>query len=183
MRLGVWYVPLLTKLYLQPLGEGDVCKLYYWPARIFSTASPRCSSFDLSLGSLTWLTSDYGMLCQDDVDPGEFLLIRCTCHFLSDCLVGNSNFWFRFLGPPLEAEFWFCFWFWIFHFFWIPLLKSHQIGIPIPKYGIPNFVLRRNSIHLILLETLIAIAQPVDLMIFNHMDVGTIPGKDILSPN
>jgi hypothetical protein len=24
-------------------------------------------------------------------------------------LVGNSNFWFRFLGPPSEAEFQFCF--------------------------------------------------------------------------
>ncbi len=42
-------------------------------------------------------------------------------------------------------------------------------------------VLRRNSIHLILHETLIAIAQLLDLMIFNPMDVGTI-GKDIISP-
>jgi hypothetical protein len=28
---------------------------------------------------LTWLTYAYGMLCQDDVDPGEFLLIQCAC--------------------------------------------------------------------------------------------------------
>jgi hypothetical protein len=26
-----------------------------------------------------------------------------------DPLVGNSNFWFRFLGPPSEAKFQFCF--------------------------------------------------------------------------
>ncbi len=69
------------------------------------------------------------------------------------------------------------------NFFWIPLLKSHQIGIPIPKYGIPNFVLCRNSIHLILHETLIAIAQLADLTMLNCMDIGTIPSKDILPPN
>ncbi len=53
-------------------GRSDVCELYYWSARVFSTASCRCSSFNLSLGSLTMLTYAYGMLCQDDVAPGEF---------------------------------------------------------------------------------------------------------------
>ncbi len=33
------------------LGEVDVCELYYWPDRVFSRSSRRCSSFDLSLGS------------------------------------------------------------------------------------------------------------------------------------
>jgi hypothetical protein len=28
---------------------------------------------------LTWLTYAYGMLCQDDVSPREFLLIQCAC--------------------------------------------------------------------------------------------------------
>ncbi len=28
----------------------------------------------LSLGSLTWLTYAYGMLCSDEVSPGEFYL-------------------------------------------------------------------------------------------------------------
>jgi hypothetical protein len=28
---------------------------------------------------LTWLTYAYGMLCQDDVVPGEFLLVQCAC--------------------------------------------------------------------------------------------------------
>ncbi len=46
---------LLTKIYLQLLlGEVDVCKLYYWLARVFRRASRRCSSYNLSLGSLTW---------------------------------------------------------------------------------------------------------------------------------
>ena len=31
-----------------------------------------CSSYKLSLDSLTWLTYAYGMLSQDDVAPGEF---------------------------------------------------------------------------------------------------------------
>jgi hypothetical protein len=30
---------------------------------------------------LTWLTYAYGMLCQDDVAPGEFLLVQCTCQY------------------------------------------------------------------------------------------------------
>ncbi len=53
-------------------------------------------------------------------------------------LVGNSDFWFQFLGPPLEVEYQFCFWFRRFRsdFFWILLLKNWQIGIPIPKFGI-----------------------------------------------
>jgi hypothetical protein len=37
---------------------------------------------------LTWLTYAYGMLCQDDVNPGEFLLIQCACQF---CWTGNFN--------------------------------------------------------------------------------------------
>jgi hypothetical protein len=48
---------LLTKLYLQPfLGEVDVCELYYWPARVFSRASCRCSTLNLCVGYITWLT-------------------------------------------------------------------------------------------------------------------------------
>ncbi len=37
-------------------GEVDVCELYYWLARVLSKTSWRCSSLNLSLGSLTWLT-------------------------------------------------------------------------------------------------------------------------------
>jgi hypothetical protein len=30
-------------------------------------------------------------------------------YYWADAMVGNSDFWFQFLGPPLEAEFRFCF--------------------------------------------------------------------------
>jgi hypothetical protein len=30
----------------------------------------------------TCLIYAYGMLCQDDVAPGEFLLLQCACQFL-----------------------------------------------------------------------------------------------------
>ncbi len=32
---------------------------------------------------LAWLTYAYGMLCQDDFAPGEFLLLQCLCQFLA----------------------------------------------------------------------------------------------------
>ncbi len=38
------------------LGEVDICELYYWPASVFSRAFWRCSSLNLSVSSLTWLT-------------------------------------------------------------------------------------------------------------------------------
>ncbi len=63
-------------------GEVDVCEPYYRSVRIFNWASWRCSSFYFSLGLLTWLFYAYGMCCQDDVAPGEFLLIKCACIFL-----------------------------------------------------------------------------------------------------
>jgi hypothetical protein len=55
-------------------------------------------------------------------------------------LVGNSDFWFLFLGPPSEAEFRS-----IFDsedsggiFFLNSAVKNWQIGIPILKFGIPK---------------------------------------------
>ncbi len=82
MRLWVLYVLLLTNYTFNFLGEFNVCELYYWLARVFSKASRRCFRFDLSLGSLTWLTHTYGMLCQDDIAPREVLLLQCACQFL-----------------------------------------------------------------------------------------------------
>jgi hypothetical protein len=61
-------------------------------------------------------------------------------------------------------------------------LKSHQIEIPIPKFGIPNFVLRKELIYLILRNTLTAIAQLVELTILNRMVVGTIYSIALLLP-
>ncbi len=91
-RDGLWACPqpdeavsiictVVNKLYLQLLGEVDVCELYYWLARVYSGASWRCSSFNLCLGSLTWLAYACGMHCQDDVAPGEFLLTNEYANF------------------------------------------------------------------------------------------------------
>ena len=33
---------------------------------------------------LTWLTYAYGILCQDDIAPGEFLLFKCACQLFFD---------------------------------------------------------------------------------------------------
>ncbi len=55
-------------------GESWYMWAVYRPARCFSRASRWCSSFNLSLGSLTWLTYAYGMLCQDHIAPEEFYL-------------------------------------------------------------------------------------------------------------
>jgi hypothetical protein len=51
-----------------------------WP--VFSRASHRCSAIICLWVLLTWLTYAYGMLCQDDVAPGEVLLFQCACQLL-----------------------------------------------------------------------------------------------------
>jgi hypothetical protein len=50
----------------------------------FSRASRRCSSYNLSLGSFDKVGLRYGMLCQDDIAPGEFLLLQCACQLVLD---------------------------------------------------------------------------------------------------
>ncbi len=56
----------------------------------------------------------------------------------------GSNFWDphrkRYSNSVFDSGY--------YSFFLYLLLKSHQIGIPIPKIGIPNFVLGKDSIHL-----------------------------------
>jgi hypothetical protein len=46
---------------------------------VFSRASHRSSSYNLSLSSFDMVDYAYGMLCQDDVAPGEVLLFQCAC--------------------------------------------------------------------------------------------------------
>ncbi len=47
---------------------------------------------------------------QEDIINGDgpFFEVQHGTYIMQG-LVGNSDFWFRFLGPPLEAEFQFCF--------------------------------------------------------------------------
>ncbi len=70
---------VVSKTILQTLWGKLMYVSYTTDRPVFSRASCRCSSYNLPLGSLTWLTYTYGMLCQDDVAPGEFLLIQCAC--------------------------------------------------------------------------------------------------------
>ncbi len=76
---------LLTKLYLQLFWE----KLTYvsyttdWPGS--SVGHPTGAlAITCPWVILTWLIYAYGMLCQDDIVPGEFLLLQCACQFLLD---------------------------------------------------------------------------------------------------
>ncbi len=65
-------------------------------------------------------------------------------------------------------------------FFRYTLLKSHQVGIPISKFGILKFLLCRNSVHLILYQKTIALpallVKQVDVMLvglnMSRCDVG-----------
>ncbi len=63
------------------LGEVDVCELYYWPARVFSRASRRCSSINLSVGSLTWLTYALWDALSRWHCSWRVLTLQCACRF------------------------------------------------------------------------------------------------------
>ncbi len=65
----------------------------------------------------------------------------------------------------------------------IPLLKNQEIGIPIPKFGIPKEKKSRNSIHLISRMMSIVIGQPEGLTMSNHMDVKGSPIQLLASPD
>jgi hypothetical protein len=67
-------------------------------------------------------------------------------------------------------------------FFMNSAVENWGIGILIPKFGIPKINWHRNSILVISRKTSIVIGQPVDLMMLNPMDVGTISGEAIFVP-
>ena len=63
---------------------------------------------------LTWLTYAYGMLCQDDIAPGEVLLFQCACQLIFGlgtsthvCLSSITDFYIikRHVSPA-----WYWFW-------------------------------------------------------------------------
>ena len=61
------------------MGKVDVCELYYWSVSVFVEHPTGAVAIICLWVLLTWLTYAYGMLCQDDTAPGEFLLIQCAC--------------------------------------------------------------------------------------------------------
>ncbi len=59
-------------------GKADVCELYYWSVSVPGGHPVGALAIICLWILLTWLTYTYGMLCQDDVAPGECLLIQCA---------------------------------------------------------------------------------------------------------
>ncbi len=61
------------------MGKADVCELYYWLASV-PVGHPAGALAIICLWVLlTWLHYAYGMLCQDDMATGEFLVVQCAC--------------------------------------------------------------------------------------------------------
>ncbi len=64
------------------MGKADVCELYYWSA-IVSVVHPAGALAIICLWVLlTLLTYAYGLLYQDDVAPGEFLISNVHANYL-----------------------------------------------------------------------------------------------------
>ncbi len=60
------------------MGKADVCELYYWPASVSVGHPTGALAIICHWVLLTWLTYAYGMICQDDIAPGEVLLLQCA---------------------------------------------------------------------------------------------------------
>ncbi len=78
MRLWVNYVPLLKRHTSYFWGKADVRELYYWLASVSVGHLAGALAIICHWALLTWLTYAYGMLCQDDIAPGECLLLQCA---------------------------------------------------------------------------------------------------------
>ncbi len=63
------------------MGKADVCELYYWSTSVSVGSPAGALAIIWRWVLLTWLTYAYGMLCQDDIAPREFLLLQCACYY------------------------------------------------------------------------------------------------------
>ncbi len=61
------------------MGKADECELYYWSAHVSVGYPTGALAIICRWVLLTWLIYTYGMLCQDDIASGEFLLLQCAC--------------------------------------------------------------------------------------------------------
>ncbi len=59
--------------------KAHVCELYYWLASVSVGHHTGTLAIICCWVLLTWFTYAYEMLCQDDIAPGEFLLLQCAC--------------------------------------------------------------------------------------------------------
>ena len=81
----------------------------------FSRASRRCSSIICCWVLLSWLPYNaHGMLCQDDVAPGEFLLGQCACQlFFGLCTSTHVCSWSitdRYIIKRHVSHAWYWYW-------------------------------------------------------------------------
>ncbi len=90
-----------------------------------------------------------------------------------ECLVGNSNFWFQFLGPLSEAEFCFRFWFQRFwpDFFLNSAVEKLTNRNTDSKIRNSKKKILRNSVHLISYQITIAISFPVKITSCRHLNI------------
>ncbi len=88
-------------------------------------------------------------------------------------LVGNSDFWFQFLGAPSEAKFRFRFWFQRIR--WDFFLNSTEEKLSNwnsdSKIWNSDNNLRTNSVHLILYQKTIAISFPAKITSCRHLNI------------
>jgi hypothetical protein len=125
-------------------------------------AFPSCDSQQALLYVVRrWCSSSFGVIASMNASVSK----ECGKP-MNVCTWGEFWFLVPISETPLEAEFWFRFRlriFWSEFIFRIPLLKSHQIGITILKFRIPEFCSCRNSVHLILYQKTIAISFPTKI--------------------
>ncbi len=83
------------------MGKADVCELFYWLASVSVGHLAGALAIICLWVLLTCLTYAYGMLCQDDVAPGEFLLVQWACNLffwpghINSCMF-TINYWSLF---------------------------------------------------------------------------------------
>jgi hypothetical protein len=66
------------------LGEADVFELYYWLASVSVGHLAGALTIICCWVLSTWLTYAYGMLCQDDIAPGEFYSSNVHANYFLD---------------------------------------------------------------------------------------------------
>ncbi len=95
------------------MGKADVCELKYLSANVSVGHPAGALAIICHWVLLIWLTYAYGMLCQDDIAPGEFLLLQCAfqlfwtgpdCYIIKRHVSHDAWCWFWTIKALVEAE-------------------------------------------------------------------------------
>ncbi len=159
-----------------PFGKTNVLETLTYKmnsGRPSSVSARKCLGSNCAWPSATCLVISRWPCCV----PSIWHFKRLIC--LQSSLGGNSDFWFQFLGPSLEAGFQFRFQFRRFrseYVFKFCSWKIEKLEFRFWNLEFQKKNRRRNSIHFISYKTSIIIGQQVDITMLNYMDIGTIPG-------